>query len=158
MYIQKIVMLVAALSIVAFVHGEAQAQLSPAREAAANAEAKKLIDGCWAISKELRDRGSSADIRNGSAKSIGCLHELILDQTEAMFEPRYLSRKVAMARLDKLADSYQKFIWDIHNSHRGCSPTCGTIYHVFHLGSHAGLLEEMLRTMIHKRYEYEIER
>ena len=157
MYIRKFVLLIAALSIVTLVHGDAQAQLSPEREAAAKAEAKNLINGCWTISKEMNDRGSTADMRRGALKSVLCLEGVILDLTGILFETRYLSREKAQERLKTLRFAYGRFYWDIHNEHRGCRLHCGTMYQLFHLDANASILEKMVQDMVDKRYQYEID-
>ena len=133
-------------------------QLSPAREAASNAEAKKLIDGCWATSKEMLSSGVTAEMRRGTLKSVLCLEGAILDLTEILFETSYLSREKAQERLKTLRFSYGRFYWDIHNEHRGCRLHCGTMYQLFHLTANASILEKMIKDMVDKRYQYEIDR
>ena len=86
------------------------------------------------------------------------LAQCYFDQTEALFTPQNLSRDDALARLQMLSEAYQGFYWDLHNNHRGCEIYCGTMYHGFHLGTYAALLEEMIGDMINKRCEYEIGR
>lgn len=117
-----------------------------------NAEA--LIDACWKISKEDRDSGVTTRMRHGSARSIRCLQNVILDQVDAMFDPKYLSREQAKKQLRKIIEGYQPLMWSIYNEHKSCGVECGTDRHVLHLGDHAALLEDILKQMINERNEF----
>lgn len=119
-------------------------------------DAEKLIAECWAISDARRATGITGMMRYGAADSVGCLEKVVSDQAEAMFEPETVSKNDIQDWLDSILEGYQKFYWAIYNSHRGCSPQCGTIYHVFHLSKHASLLEKMIRDMAKQRNKYEI--
>jgi hypothetical protein len=119
-------------------------------------DAQKLIDACWAISKEKRDSGVTGKMREGSAITAGCFHQVIIEQAEAIFEPEYLEKVQIEKRLDQLADAYQGIYWSLYNEHRGCGISCGTMYHVFHLGAYTGLLQKMIRDMVSQRNKYRL--
>ncbi len=47
--------------------------------------AKAMIDTCWALSKEDRDSGVTGRMRSGSARTAGCLQNVIVEQASEMF-------------------------------------------------------------------------
>ena len=120
-------------------------------------EAQTLIDACWEISRKDRESGVTGRMRSGSADTIGCLEEIVLDQVDALFpDGKYLSRRKAREYLDMIEIGVQKLYWSIYNEHVGCDPFCGTMYQVFHLSPNARILEDMIRALVRQRKEYDL--
>lgn len=120
------------------------------------ADADKLIEGCWGISKELRSTGVTGLHRIGTGRTTQCLWRVIMDQVEALFEENTLSRRKMREYLDHLSTGSQKIYWVLYNEHRGCDPFCGTIFQTFHLSAYASILEKIIRDMISQRVEYNL--
>ena len=116
-------------------------------------DADALIEKCWLISKEDRDSGVTARMRSGGARTAKCLQDVILDQVEAMFDPKTLTRKEALEKLHLISEGYQTLYWSIYNQHRKCARWCGTDRHVYHLGAYTALLEKIIRDMVDERNE-----
>ena len=115
-------------------------------------DAQALIDACWAISLEDRSSGVTGRMRHGAAKTVRCLEDVILDQVEILFpDGEYLSREQAKQKLDALAEAVQTMYWSIYNGNIACDPSCGTMWHVMHLASHAQILEQMIRDIAYVR-------
>ena len=115
-------------------------------------DAQALIDACWAISLEDRSSGVTGRMRYGGAITVECLEEVILDQIEILFpDGEYLSREQAKQKLDAFAEAVQTMYWSIYNGNIACNPSCGTMWHVKHLGSHARILEDMIRNIVYVR-------
>ena len=122
-------------------------------------DAQPLIDACWALSAEDRDSGVTARMRSGGARSIGCLEGVIRDQAEALFDEETLNSLNLEDQLTKIAKGYQTLYGAIYNRHTACGlprMECGSFYHVFHLGKHSYLLEEIIRDMVKQRNEYRL--
>ncbi len=119
-------------------------------------DAQKLIKDCWAISKVKRDSGVTGKMRYGTAETVGCLQNVIREQAKIIFDQEYLEELNLDERLNELADAIQKIYWKINNEHRGCDPSCGTMYQLFHLTTHADILEKIIHDMVKKRNDYKI--
>ena len=116
-------------------------------------DADALIEKCWSIFKEDLHSGVTARMRRGGARSAKCLQDVILDQVEAMFEPKTLTRKEASEKLQLISEGYQTLYWSIYNQHRKCARWCGTDRHVYHLGAYTALLKKIIRDMVRERNE-----
>ena len=115
-------------------------------------DAQALIDACWAISLEDRSSGVTAEMRRGALKSVLCLEQAILDQVEILFpDGEYLSREQAAEKLEQLRFAAGSLYWSIYNGNIACDPSCGTMWHVMHLASHAQILEQMIRDIAYVR-------
>jgi hypothetical protein len=112
-----------------------------------------MIDTCWALSKKDRDSCVTGRMRSGSARTARCLQNIILDQSEEMFEPDTLSRQEVLEKTDKISEGYQTLYWAIYNTHKRCDRFCGTDKHVYHLSAYTSLLEDIIKDMINERNE-----
>ena len=71
-----------------------------------------------------------------------------------LFPSDLYTREKALARLNRIRDSYGRLYWDLYNEHKGCF--CGTIFQVLHMSELATLFEKILRDMIATRRKYGI--
>lgn len=124
-----------------------------------------MIKACWDLSEELRASPATPDQVAGAAKSIECLQNLLLDHLEPLFAgldhhsfpftERRINRDGFKLTLAELAKAYQNLVWLIYNGHRGCDPGCGTMWFSTHLAAYGGLLEELIRSVVGQRNEYD---
>ena len=130
---------------------------SPMRKKA-QAHAQEIIDACWAISEDDRASGNTPRMRYGALDSALCMENLILKLVSKYLHknnPEIL--KDFQDNLQKLRMGYGRIIWDLYNDHDGCDFSCGTMYHVFHNGYYAHLMEEILKTTVNQIIEYGLE-
>ena len=113
-----------------------------------------LSEACWDISDNQRGTGVTNLMRWGTLRTAMCLEYVILDQVEILFEPEYLSRHEMRKKIDDIRNAYGSFYWSLYNDHNGCDPTCGTLYHVFHLSVYADLLRDMIGDIVAQRRQY----
>jgi hypothetical protein len=116
-------------------------------------DAQALIDKCWAISLKKRSSPAIADIVNGHHDTLDCLERVIEEQFK-LYPENLLAPGEVKKKLRNLQRSAGKLYSLIYNENPGCMPTCGTMYHTFHLGELARILEHMIHVMIGRRKEY----
>lgn len=117
----------------------------------AEKHAQKIIEACWSISEDLRS-GSTADMREGSGKSIECLTNEIENLSKKMFTPE--KQKEFSGHLKQHTESAYYLYYQLYNEHKNCHP-CGTQYHVVYLGATANVLEDLLKSMVQQAYEFD---
>ena len=93
-------------------------------------------------------------MRKGTARTVGCLETVILDQVDILFDEGGLSRQQAQDWLNLLQLGVQKLYWAIYNENRACF--CGTMYTLFHLARNADILEHMIEVIIDQRTQYRL--
>lgn len=116
-------------------------------------DAEALVAQCWAISQEDRDSGVTSRMRQGTANTIDCFAEEIVRHATAFFRTR--SEEQIRQLVEDIGMPYAEFYWVMYNENVGCEPSCGTVYHVFHVGALSALFEDMLRKLISQRNFYE---
>jgi hypothetical protein len=119
----------------------------------AEIDPEPLIDRCWSISQEDRDSGVTVLMSQGAANTIDCLEEEIVRHATAFFKTKNEEEiRQLVSDLDK---PYAEFYWVMYNENKGCEPSCGSMYHMFHVGALASLLENILRDLVSQRNYYE---
>ena len=117
-------------------------------------DAEALIKACWDISLEKRSSGNTELHREGALDTALCLEEVILDQSEALIYPGYLSREDIKAKLKQIRMAYGGLYWGMFMENFACDPTCGTMYSNAHNIEVAKLWEKVVRDMVAQRKEY----
>ena len=115
-------------------------------------DAEALVALCWAISEEDRGSGVTSRMRQGTADTIDCLEQEIVQHATAFFRTR--SEEQIRQLVTDIGGSYAQFYWVMYNENKACDPGCGTVYHVVFIGEVAELLEDMLRDLVSQRNEY----
>lgn len=121
-------------------------------------DAQTLIDECVAKQQALLDTGVTSNMREGMAKIVGCLQDVIVELTPVLFEPEVRTPEDTRIMLDTLINAYQPFMWQLYNEFRGCPNFCGTFYHTFHLSSYANVLDDIIRRMVDQMNEAQLAR
>ncbi len=116
-------------------------------------DAQVLIDECVAKQQALLDTGVTAVMREGMAKIVGCLEDVIVELTPVLFEPDVRTPKQTQEMLDTIRNAYQPFMWKLYNNFRGCPGFCGTLYHIFHLDAYASVLSTIINRMVDQMNE-----
>lgn len=119
-------------------------------------DAQKMIDSCWKKYQEQIDTGITSEMRMATNKAQRCLEEIILNQTDAMFDRSTFNREQASVMLKKMREGLGGMYWEVYNEHRKCqdghSPVfCGTDKQLYHLAEYSEVLERMIHTMINIR-------
>jgi len=116
-------------------------------------DAEPLIERCWAVSRDDRESGVTVRMGHGTADTIGCLESEIVRHATAFFATKNVEEiRNLISNLDK---SYAEFYWIMYNENKGCDPSCGSIYHMIHVGALASLLEDILRDLVSQRNSYQ---
>lgn len=140
---------VTALCVVAAI--PAKANGGPVGDSWEEINADALVAHCRAISRQDRDSGVTSRMRAGTLKTVECLKDEVVRQAAALIDPEVMDAVEIRETVESLSWSYMTLYWSVYNDRRVCSPTCGTIYHTFHVGRAAGLFEEILRRIIAQR-------
>lgn len=127
-------------------------------------DAQAEVDKCWALSKEARDSGVTADMHNGTLLTIECFEDRIVDHMSALFSGKEratffdgrtkLDRAGIRKTLKQMVDAESMIYWSIYNDHAKCRGNCGTMFTLFHLGNVAHTLEKLLQDVIRQRNQY----
>lgn len=147
--------LIAALFLNACAHSSA----APEHDfhARAQSDAQTIIDACWAISQDDRDSGVTSRMREGGLNTALCMEHAFLDLiSKHMNKDDAEAQKRYADNIETLRMSYGRIIWDLYNDHDGCDPMCGTMFHVFHNGVYAHLLEDLLLQTSQQIVDYEL--
>jgi hypothetical protein len=120
-------------------------------------DAEKLIKGCWDISEEKRSSGATGTMRHGAAITLGCMEKVIVDQSKAIFDPKYMSPEKIQKHLDQIQIGTQKIYWALYNGHDRCPEVCGTMNHLLHLPPNIDVLEQIIRDIARERNQNKIE-
>jgi hypothetical protein len=147
---QFLLIILALVSISSFAHADTNDEDAKKIDKAEK-HAQKTIEACWAISEKLRE-GSTADMREGSGKSIECLTNEIENLSKKMFAPD--KQKEFSEHLKRYTESAYFLNYKLYNEHKNCHP-CGTQYHVVYLGATANTLEDLLKSMVQQAYEFD---
>ncbi|NQV45128.1 MAG: hypothetical protein HQ501_09510 [Rhodospirillales bacterium] len=121
-------------------------------------DAQILIDECVSKQQALLDTGVTANMREGMAKIVGCLQDVIVELTPVLFEPDVRTPEDTREMLDAISKAYQPFMWQLYNEFRGCPGYCGTLYHIFHLTSYANVLDDIIHQMVDQMNEAQLTR
>ena len=115
-------------------------------------DAQKIIDGCWAISEDLRS-GSTASMEEGHRKTIQCLEEAIKTQMAAF----KLEREKGFAKeLSDLRVYFLKLGTELHNDNPGCDKgNCGSANDLYSNILIERVYEQMIRVMVFARKDGE---
>jgi hypothetical protein len=122
-------------------------------------DAQKLIDACWAISEEELASISNSEMRKGLSMTVGCFHEVIIEQSKAFFEPEYLEEAQIKKHLHQLEEGYKGVYWWFYNGHKGCriiGLSCGTMHHQIPSRYYTRILEEIIRDIASQRNRYHL--
>jgi hypothetical protein len=117
-------------------------------------DAQPMIDACWKKTYEQRMDVFAA--REGILVSVLCLEERIVEQLDALVPQESLSREEAAQQLKATRMAYGLLVWKIYNEHRRCPRECGVIDQSAHVSAVAGLMEDLLRTIVEQRNELEL--
>ena len=109
-------------------------------------DAEALIKECLDFSEDDRASGNTAQMRQGAWKTIDCYGQRILEQAGVLLVPEVIDE--FQTDLNELGKAYARLYWKIYNDRRFCSPTCGTIYHLFPAGRADELYKQLLRDVV----------
>ncbi|MCP4392828.1 MAG: hypothetical protein GY804_00930 [Alphaproteobacteria bacterium] len=121
---------------------------------------KKAKEYTAKIAKECAEEAfknnptSTADMRRAGHQDVMCLRDAAYKEADKIFEKEKLEE--IKKEIEEARSNVGSLYWKIHNSHKGCGISCGTLYHVFHYGPQTRVLEKLIEDMASVRFEYEI--
>jgi len=114
-------------------------------------DSKKIIENCWAISREKLDTGITSKMIRGAGDVIDCLEGAIVENMIALVGVK--RRDEIKKRVDEFSSAVSNLHYPINNERKDCFPNCGTLYTVSSMGVIAEFLEEMLKYVVIVRKE-----
>jgi hypothetical protein len=124
----------------------------------ATEKAQQIIDACWAISEGDRSSGNTPRMRSGTLDSALCMERVFLKLiTNYLFKNDLKKLQIFENNIQNLRSGYGGLIWDLYNDHDGCTPSCGTMYHVAHNGAYVDVLESILHRAFLQIIDYKLQ-
>lgn len=116
--------------------------------------AEELIEGCWAISLDLRSNPNTDAIRAGHLDTALCLEEAIIKYASEFIDPDYLNKEEITDQMKQLRTVFGSFYWSLYNENLACEFSCGRFFHSFHNNATANAYMVILENVMFQLHEY----